>query len=53
MVPNADEMLHELLKDEKYKKEWDENQKFEDDPRITKKDIGVSTAPQSFQYIED
>lgn len=25
-----------LLKDEKYRKEWEENQKFEDDPRITK-----------------
>ena len=35
MVPNADEMLKELLKDEKYRKEWEENQKFEDDPRIT------------------
>ena len=36
MVPNADEVLKELLKDPKYKKEWDENQKFENDPRITK-----------------
>ena len=36
MVPNADNILKELLKDEKYKKEWDENQKFEEDPRITK-----------------
>ena len=36
MVPNADEVLKELLKDPKYKKEWEENQKFEDDPRITK-----------------
>lgn len=36
MVPNADEVLKELLKDKKYKKEWDENQKFENDPRITK-----------------
>lgn len=36
MVPNADEVLHELLKDPKYAKEWAENQKFEDDPRITK-----------------
>lgn len=32
MVVNADE----VLKDPKYKKEWDENQKFENDPRITK-----------------
>lgn len=35
MVPNADEILQELLKDEKYRKEWEENQKFENDPRIT------------------
>lgn len=36
MVWNADEVLKELLKDPKYKKEWDLNQKFENDPRITK-----------------
>jgi len=36
MVPNADEVLKELLKDPKYKAEWDENQKFLNDPRITK-----------------
>ena len=36
MVPNADLVLKELLKDEKYKKEWELNQKFEKDPRITK-----------------
>ena len=36
MVPNADEVLKELLKDPKYKEEWDANQKLENDPRITK-----------------
>lgn len=36
MVPNSKEILDELLKDEKYRKEWEENQKFENDPRITK-----------------
>ncbi len=36
MVSNADEVLQELLKDEKYRKEWEETQKFENDPRITK-----------------
>lgn len=36
MVYNADEVLKELLKDPKYKKEWDENQKLDKDPRITK-----------------
>ncbi len=36
MVSNADEVLKKLLKDPKYKAEWDANQKFENDPRITK-----------------
>ena len=36
MVPNADEVLTEMLKDPKYRAEWDENQKFSNDPRITK-----------------
>lgn len=36
MVHNADEVLVELLKNPKYKEEWDLNQKIEDDPRITK-----------------
>jgi len=36
MVPNADQMLKEMLKEEKYALEWKKNQKFECDPRITK-----------------
>lgn len=36
MVPDADEALKELLKDEKIRAEWEENQKLSDDPRITK-----------------
>jgi len=36
MVTNAQEMLEEMLKDPKYKQEWEENHKFENDPRITK-----------------
>jgi len=36
MVCNADEVLKELLKDPKYKEEWDRFQKLNDDPRITK-----------------
>ena len=36
MVPNADEVLKELLKEKKYKEEWDENHKLDKDPRITK-----------------
>lgn len=36
MVPNADEVLKELLKQKKYKEEWENNHKLDDDPRITK-----------------
>ena len=36
MAPDAEEQLKVLLQDEKYRKEWEENQKFKDDPRITK-----------------
>ena len=36
MVYNADEVLKELLKDENNRKEWEENHKLENDPRITK-----------------
>ncbi len=35
MVPNADEVLKELLKDPEYKRQWERNQKFDKDPRIT------------------
>lgn len=36
MISNADEVLKELLKDPNYKEQWELNQKFENDPRITK-----------------
>lgn len=36
MVPNAGEILEQMLKEDHYRKEWEENQKFENDPRITK-----------------
>lgn len=36
MVKDADERLEALLKNERYRKEWEENQKLENDPRITK-----------------
>ena len=35
MVRDAEEKLDELLKEDRYKKEWEANQKIEDDPRIT------------------
>ena len=36
MVPGAGDMLEDLLKDDALKKEWEENQKIADDPRITR-----------------
>lgn len=37
MVPDADKVLEEILKrDKKAKKEYEENKKFKDDPRVTK-----------------
>lgn len=36
MVSNSSEVLEELLKDEKYRAEWEANHKLKDDPRITK-----------------
>ncbi len=36
MVHNADDILKEMLKDPKYKEEWDKYQKFDKDPRILK-----------------
>ena len=36
MVPDADKMLEDMLKEEKWRKQWEENQKFDNDPRITK-----------------
>lgn len=36
MVPDADEQLKELLKQDSYREEWEKNQKFDKDPRITR-----------------
>ncbi|WP_422802923.1 sugar transferase [Streptococcus sp. FT1-106] len=36
MVPNAEEILKEILKDPVFKEEWDQYHKLEKDPRITK-----------------
>ena len=35
MVPNAGEILEELLKQPEYREQWERNQKFDKDPRIT------------------
>lgn len=36
MIPNADETLEKLLKQKKYRDQWEEYQKLDNDPRITK-----------------
>ena len=36
MVPDADKQLEALLKEERYRAEWEANQKLSNDPRITK-----------------
>lgn len=36
MVPDSDAKLEELLKQEEYRKQWEENQKIVNDPRITR-----------------
>ena len=36
MVTDADILLEDILNEEKYKKQWDKNQKLEYDPRVTK-----------------
>lgn len=36
MVHNAEEILEEVLKNEEKRKEWEQYQKLENDPRITK-----------------
>lgn len=36
MAPDADKQLKELLKQDKYREEWEKNQKLANDPRITK-----------------
>lgn len=57
MVPNADTVLKELLKDEKYRKEWEANQKFDDDPRITRigrtlRRLSLDEVPQFINLVK-
>lgn len=57
MVTDADKRLKELLKEEKYRKEWEENQKLTNDPRITKvgrvlRKLSVDEFPQFINLIK-
>ena len=53
MVSNADEMLKELLKNDELRKEWEANQKLDNDPRITKvgKIIRHASIDETPQFI--
>lgn len=56
MVPDADEILLSMLKNPKYKAEWQEYQKFENDPRITKigkfiRKTSLDEFPQFFNIL--
>lgn len=57
MVPNADTMLSEMLKDEKYRTEWELNQKITNDPRITKvgaflRKTSIDELPQAINLLK-
>lgn len=57
MVPNADEVLKELLQQEEYRKQWEANQKFDDDPRITKigkllRRLSLDEVPQFLNLVK-
>lgn len=53
MVPDAEEKLKEILKDPKYKKEWNKYRKLDNDPRITKvgKIIRKASIDETPQFI--
>ena len=57
MVPNAEEMLREMLKDEKLRAEFEEAFKFKNDPRITEigqflRRTSMDELPQIFNVLK-
>ena len=53
MVPNSKEILDELLKDPKYKKEWEDNQKFDNDPRKILRKTSLDELPQMLNVLKN